>query len=276
MHQKRFLSFIKQSFQGAVWIFLISMCFAGGILLTIALLRESNGEVRRGDCAPEDFIHSLNLIAPMQLGISHWDIGDSARYQHRQRRATTDDTFNREIGFQIIGELERLGSRGYWLKKTGLSYHQKETIPMDLYHWVTVEDLRITSPDRCFEDPLNYFPSRFMTCNQADLSLARLVELGITEIETKAGIFECIHYFAELGWNNKTLEIWVSPAIPPLGIVRAESKTDILELISFGQETEISIPRLIKPIIDGISTLSAGCNSCHGYDDCHEMFFPPR
>ena len=276
MPQNRFLFIIKQSFQGSGWVFLISACLAGVILLTIAVLRESKGEVRRRDCSHEGFIHSLNLIAPKQLGISHWRIGDFARYRHRRKQAATNDTLEREIGFHIIGELEKRGSHGYWLKKTGLSYHQKETIPMDLYHWVTVHDLRITSQDQCFEDPLNYFPSRFVDCDQTDLPHAKLVKQGKTEIETEAGTFECIHYRAELEWKDKSLEIWASSAIPPLGIVRVESETEILELISFGQKTEITLPRLIQPVIEGVSTLRDGCTSCHEFDNCHKMFYPPK
>ena len=276
MYQNRFLSFIKQSFQGSAWVFLISMCLAGVILLIVAALRESNGEVRGRGCDSEGFMHSLNLIAPLQLGIDHWEIGDFARYRHREKQSEIRDEFDQEIGFHIIGELEKLGSHGYWLKKTGFPFHQKETIPMDLYHWVTVHDLRITSKNLNYEDPLNYFPSRFTSCDQTDIPLAKLIELGKAEIQTEAGTFECVHYRAELESNDKFLEIWAFPAIRPLGIVRAESESEILELIAFGQETEITIPRLIKPVIEGISTLKDGCTSCHGYDNCHKMFFPPR
>lgn len=276
MYQNRFLSFIKHSFQGSAWILLISVSLAGVILLVVSLLRESGGEVRRSGCASEGFIHSLNLIAPLQLGINQWGIGDFARYRHSEKQSPIPNEFDREIGFHIIGELEKSGSHRYWLKKSGLRFHQKETIPMDLYHWVTVHDLRMTSENLNYEDPLNYFPSRFTSCDQTRTPLAKLIELGKADIQTEAGTFECVHYRAELKWDDTSLEIWASPAVRPLGIVRAESETEVLELIAFGQQTEITIPKLIKPIIEGISTLKDGCTSCHGYDNCHEMFFPPK
>lgn len=276
MYQNRFLFFIKQSFQGFVWTVFISICLTFIVLVIVALSRESPEEIRLIRCSREGFIYDLHLIAPVQLGISRWQIGDSARYRYRRKQSGIGDKSEREIGFHIIGELEKSGSHGYWLKKTGFPFHQKETIPVDLYHWVTVHDLRITSKNVSYEDPLNYFPSRFTNCDQTDVPLAKLIELGKTEIETEAGTFECVHYLAELGWGDKTLEIWAAPDIPPLGIVRVESESESLELIAFGQETQITIPRLIKPVIEGISTLMNGCTSCHGYDDCHEMFFPPK
>ena len=58
----------------------------------------------------------------------------------------------------------------------------------------------------------------------------------------------------------------------PLGIVRTCSETEMLNLISFGRNTDITVPSAFQPVIDSISTLRDGCRSCYrkGY---HKMFF---
>ena len=229
-------------------------------------------------CSNEDLVFQLNLIAPTQLGIDSWQIGDYARYRRQGKRSESNesnDKFQEEVSFHVVGELEKSGSHGYWLKKTGFHITQPD-LPTDIYRWVTVQDLRITSKNIGFEDPLNYLPLRIDICEQTDIPLANLIKLGKEAIETEVGTFECVHYRVELGENGESLEIWSSAAIPPLGIVRLRSQTDVLELISFGKDTDITVPRLIQPLLEGISTLAYGCNSCHGYDNCHEMFFPPR
>ncbi|MYB92494.1 DUF3108 domain-containing protein [Candidatus Poribacteria bacterium] len=226
-------------------------------------------------CQSHNFIFNLNLIAPPQLGVRHWEIGDYARYRHRRKRSVHYDKLDREIGYHIIGALEISGDQGYWLKQTGFYYFR--TIPRDIYRWVKLHDLRTTRGGMDYEYLQNYIPFRVEFCEQSDVPFAKLLKLGEERIETEAGTFECIHYRAELTeLNREVLEIWVSPAISPLGIVRAQSENDILELISFGQNKEITIPKLIQPVIEGISTLDYGCNSCHGYETCHESIFPPR
>ena len=226
-------------------------------------------------CGSQDFISNLNLISPPQLGVRRWQIGDYALYRHRRKQSENYDKLEREVGFHVIGELERSGDQGYWLKQTG--FHSFRTIPRDIYRWVKSHDLRTTQEGMNYEYLQNYIPSRVELCEQSDIPFAELLKLTTEKVETEAGMFECIHYRAVLPEpNREALEIWVSSAIPPLGIVRAQSGNDILELISFGQNTEVTVPKLLQPVIEGISTLDYGCNSCHGYETCHESIFPPR
>ena len=278
MHQNRFFFFTRQSFQSFVWILLVSICLTVVILIIIVPSDESMDRIKLKYCSREGFIYDLNLISPRRLGVNEWQVGDYAHYQYRRKQSPDSDQllFDQEVGFHIVGELEKPDSHGYWLKKTGFTFSQVQTIPLDFYQLVTVDDLRITPENPAYEDPLNYFPSRFTECEQTNVSLAKLVKLGDEKIKTRAGTFDCIHYRAELEWHDNFLEIWVSAAIPPLGIVRAHSPTEVLELISFGQDTEVTASRLIQPVLEGISTLNHGCNSCHGHDNCHEMFFPPK
>ena len=187
----------------------------------------------------------------------------------------TGDAFDRQVGFHIIAALEKSGSHGYWMRKTG--FDPDRNIPRDIYRYVTVDDLRITAEYPKYQYTRNYFPILHDFCEQGTTPLAKLVKLGEGDIETEAGTFECIHYRAELGadHDHRSLEIWTSPAISPLGIVRARSEVESLDLISFGQDPEVSVPRLFQPVVEGVSKLDHGCSSCHG-KGCHTMFFPPK
>ena len=251
MRQSGFLYFIQQCFQGFTRTVLISICLAVTVLLAVILLTERKEKTR--DCSNEGLIYELNLIAPIQLDVNSWQIGDYASYRHWRKESSTSDgsLFDREVGFHVIGDLEDAGSHGYWLKKTG--FPTSRTGSMDIYRWVTVHDLRITQKNRRYDFPRNHSPIRFTRCDQTSIPLAKLVKLGEEKIETEAGTFECIHYRAELRPNRNSLEIWASAAAPPLGIVRVRSQTTILELMSFGQETEIKVPKLIQPLIESFS-----------------------
>lgn len=271
MRRSNFLFFIQQSFRDLGQIFFISISLAAVILFVIVLLRQPGAKIEV--CDSENFIYNLNLIAPSQLGVSSWQIGDYARYRHQKDQTSDTDKFDREVGFHIISELNRSGSQGYWMRKTGFSYYK--SVPEDFYRYVMVNDLRITPKNSRYELLENYVPFIFDYCNQTDVPLAKLINLGKAEIQTQAGTFECIHYRAELR-AGKSIEIWGSALVPPLGIVRLHSETDTLELVSYGNDTEITIPKSIQPVIEGISTLEHGCTSCHPPGNCHESIFPPK
>ena len=274
MHQNRILYFIQRSFRDLKGTFLVSTCLAAVILLVLVLLREQETQIV--DCTQESIAYELNLIAPAQLGINEWNIGDYAHYRHRRKESPTSKNllFDREVGFQIIGKLNTSDSHGYWMKKTGFFYFR--SIPEEVYCYLTLNDMRITQQNRIYKFTQNYFPFRLKFCDQSATPLAKLTELSEETIETEAGIFQCTHYQVELGSNRNYMEIWASSSLPPLGIVRAQSQTDILELKSFGREREVVIPEMMQPVIAGVSALDYGCNSCHGYDNCHEMFSPPK
>lgn len=273
MDQDRILSFIRQSFQGFGWTVLISLCLAIVSFLIILLLREPIAA--DGVCRRTALTYSLNFIAPVRLGVKTWEIGDYAHYRHRYRSSRTDDRFDREVSFHIMAALEKSGYHGYWMRKTG--FEPDRNIPTDIYRYVTVQDLRITPRNPKYLFTRNYFPILHESCEQGTSPLAILTKLGEVEIETEAGRFECIHYKAKLGpvHNHKVLEIWALPTVAPLGIVRARTETETLDLIAYGHNPNTGVPSLFQPVIDGISTLESGCNSCHG-ESCHEMFFPPK
>ena len=287
MRRNGFIEFGRRNLKGWLISLFISAIFAFVILLVITPKEKDIVKPPLASRAGE-LRYTLHLIAPMQLGVEYWQIGDYAKYQYSQGLSQqqplstlsapdTEDGPNfstKTLTFHIIDELSTADSRQYWLKITGMFSFRN--IPVDIYQLGNPVDMRITPENRRYKFLQNYFPSKVEYLNQSAFPTAQLVKLGYDEIETKAGRFKCIRYQVDLGPKLPPQEIWVNPKVRPLGIVRAKSQDEIMELTAFGQETAITIPKLIQPVIQGISILDHGCNSCHGYDNCHESIYPPK
>ncbi|MDE0322448.1 MAG: hypothetical protein OXN27_00870 [Candidatus Poribacteria bacterium] len=217
--------------------------------------------------------YDLNLVASAQLGIQQWQIGDYARYRKTDlvsREVPSAPVF---VDFHVIGELEESDVHRHWIKITG--FRSFRHIPTASYRLVTVSDLRITPLNRTYNFTRNYVPQLVRT-NQSYTPQAKLMEIGPESIQTEAGTFECILYHAVLSDDETILKVWASSKVRPLGIVRVASETEMMELVSFGEKTDITIPTLIEPVIQGISKLEGSCTSCHESESCHERIFPPK
>lgn len=228
----------------------------------------------------DPFTPVLNLITPSELGVTQWQIGDYAEYQYHQYESefpsfqlSTADA-DKSVGFHIIGGLEAFPSYHYWMKTTGMLFFRH--LPGDIYQLVRPNDMRITSENRRYQLLENYIPTKEVYQDPNSFPIPKLVELGPTKIQTQAGYFECIHYRVELGPDFPTHEIWTNSKIRPWGIVRMQSENEVLELVSYGQNMDVTVPKLIQPLIEGISKLGAGCTSCHEAENCHESIFPPK
>ena len=160
------------------------------------------------------------------------------------------------------------------MKITGLLFFRE--VPGDIYQLVRPNDMRITAENRRYRFLQNYVPGKEGFYDPSSHPVVKLVELGQEQIETDAGRFLCIHYRVTLGPEFPTLEIWANAEVQPFGIVRMQSQNEILELISFGKNTDITVPKLFQPVIQGTSKLNYGCSSCHGSDNFHESIFPPK
>ena len=278
--------FIRQSFQGWELSLLISVCVAGFILVGIFVFgKDSVKEIGSKENPKDNMAYILNLIPPAQLGIAQWQIGDYATYRYRRRStpgAVLERYFgpdvmkerwsSRDVNFHIIAELTKSEQRHHWMRITGLSFYRN--IPKDIYRLVSHSDLRITPDTPRYDFVRNYIPKRFNVYQQVATPMATLVKPEEVSLETPAGKFECIHYRVKVGANLTPVEIWTNPNILPLGIVRVSTPNEVLELASYGRDTEFNIPELIHPVIEGISTLERGCSSCHG-SPCHIFISPP-
>ena len=287
MRQNRFVGF-RQHLKSWGISFLISLCLL--IIFFIGIAPKEPPRLKKAQSLsdPNAFRQILsrvkpvlNLIAPEQLGVKHWQIGDYAQYQYHRYQGQPPPSSplspadaEKTVTFQIVGDLKTPTSRRYWMKTTGLLFFRH--IPSDLYQLVHPNDIRMTAENRGYRFTKNYIPSKEAYGDPSHLPVVEYVKLGKATIETQAGHFECIHYRVELGPDFPTHEIWANAAVRPLGIVRVRSQNEVLELISFGQNRNITVPKLFQPVLQGISTLNHGCTSCHGSDNCHESISPPK
>lgn len=286
-NRERLKDRIRENLRGSVVSLLISVCLAGVILASIFVLRQlSDKTVGAKACPTDNIADALNLIAPTQLGIAQWQIGDYATYQYSSKLTTPlaiikkhfgpdgikSRLSSRDVKFHIIAELNTSGEKRHWLRVTGLDFYRR--IPKALYRLVMPNDLRITPEAPMFNFVKDYIPIRTMNCNQASTPLATLVKLDEVALQTPAGRFDCVRYRVEFSTDATPIEIWANSKILPLGIVRVSTPKEVLELTAYGQDTDIQIPELIQPVIEGISTLKKGCSSCHG-TPCHEFISPP-
>ena len=189
----------------------------------------------------------------------------------------------RDVVFRVVGKLEpsHALSRAhgldtedrFWLQASGLRSFRN--IPKEVFHLAKPNDLRIISPKLSFELQSGYIPLEKTMFEQFSTPpFAKLTRLGRERIETPAGGFDCERYQIEIG--EKELQVWVNPKIYPLGIVRITSVDEKMELVSFGYQDEVTLPQMIEPLIQGISTLGQGCSSCHASEhECHTRVFPP-
>lgn len=287
MRQNRFIAFERRHLKGWGISLLISLCMTY-VFFVITTPKEKD-QKQRTVIPPyhAELKYSLHLISPAQLGINQWQIGDYAQYEYRKPvykppssdiseayPEKTTHLSSTTVAFHIIEKLTTSQIRRYWLKITGLLSFRD--VPGDIYQLGYPNDIRPTMENRRYGFLQNYVPSKFSHHNLDDIPLAKLVKLGHDEIETQAGRFKCIRYRVDIGTNFPPQEIWVNTKVRPLGIVRMQSQNEILELISFGQNTDVPVPKLFQPVIQGISILDRGCTSCHGSNNCHESIFPPK
>ena len=78
--------------------------------------------------------------------------------------------------------------------------------------------------------------------------------LGEENIKTSIGILKCQHYFVQLhppdGSPEPLLELWANGSIPPLGIVRARWRDEVLELVEIRTQPS-DIPEMLSKTIKG-------------------------
>ena len=259
------------------WSSIISLCLSLVIstsILSVIIFRDRG--THPSPSPPPDptgwFDYDLNVVAPARLGIEQWKIGDYARY--RKITLVGDDAPSAPafVDFHIIGELEESDAHRHWMKITGFRFFRH--IPTETYRLVTASDLRMTPLNRTYNLTSGYVPQLEITGQPSPQ--AKLIEIGPESIQTEAGTFECILYHAVLSDEKTVLKVWATSKVRPLGIVRVTSENETMELVSFGEKTDITIPTLLEPVIQGISRLESSCTSCHEVESCHERIFPPK
>jgi len=268
---------ITRLFSGWTGMVAISAVMATGIVALLGPRNSSSTDRTRPEphTVNRGFPRDLDLLCPAKLGLSGWAVGDFAAYRHvlwdstpQGKRSVTND-----VRLHLIGTLTEGGVERFWMKETGFAVDR--WIPKDIFRLVTLTNIQISYENRYYDYVQNYFPVNATSYRTAPIRQVAFKTLGNEIITTEAGRFDCVHYRVG-GEGSFQLDVWMNPTIKPLGVARARSPKESLELHSFGNDRSINNPKLIIPVLNGTSRLELGCTSCHGAKDCHEAIFPPK
>lgn len=220
------------------------------------------------------------LLQPELFGVTSWNVGDVARYDFQDNRRKE----RRPIQFGIVGKLEKdhaVSTRleipaedMYWLQVSGFKNFRE--LHTDILHLSSKADLRIKRSSTSLLTQVGYIPLHNSAFDDLPLPpFPVLKQVGDETIETAAGKIPCKKFDVTVG--DTLIKVWANGNIPPLGIVRIENKDQRLDLVSYASNEKIAVQEVYAPILDGRSTISVGCESCHvSYRRCHEPVFPPR
>ena len=214
----------------------------------------------------------LLFIAPEQLGIYTWNVGDSAVYQLKTNIGP------KQISFHISAQDGVKTSNEFWLTTKGLSQDQETNI--DVWRLLSPKSIRPGSEKSGFIFANNGLP--FSLPQRPIPPYPVILEYIDDEyIETAVGTFKCRHYFCLLqapdGYKAPLLEVWTNPNVLPMGIVRARWRDQILELVEMRNRPEPTIPEMLSRTMAatrhgnfqgiGISQhRTSVCTQCHVVD----------
>lgn len=220
------------------------------------------------------------LLQPELFGVTSWNVGDVARYDFQDDR----NKDRRQIQFGIVGKLEpehavssRLGipAEGkYWLQVGG--FKSFRNLHTDILHLSSRADLRVRESSTSLVTQVGYIPLHNSAYDDFPIPpFPKLTQVGEEIIETAAGKLACKKFEVAIGAT--VVKVWANGDVPPMGIVRMENEDQRLELVSYGTKEKIEVQETYWPILDGRSTISIGCESCHvTYRRCHEPVYPPK
>ena len=197
------------------------------------------------------------FIAPEQLKIQDWQVGEHAVYRLQTNRAC------QEISFSIEARDGENDNR-FWLKTDGLLKFKKKNI--ELWRLLDHTNLRPGTEQRSFyflQDaiPFPFPPLKF----PADPIV--IEKLGNETIVTSMGTFDCEHVLAYIrspdGELDPLLEMWTHPAARPLGLVRARWQDGFMDLVEVQTTPVPEIPNVLLAEFDRNTPLDGSCSQCH-------------
>lgn len=206
------------------------------------------------------------FISPKQLGVHAWDLGDYAAYQLRTK------TRQKQISFHVAAQ-EAPPSRQHWVRTKGLV--SLNGVDIEIWRLLNVQSLRPGSEkaEVLFANGSIPFPLRQ---RRAPVSPVSLEHVGEEAVDTAIGTFTCQHYFVQLqapdGTTAPLLELWATPAVPPLGIVRARWRDEVLELVQTQTLPPPELPEMLSKTINtrkgddneaNAEPLASVCAQCH-------------
>lgn len=199
----------------------------------------------------------LLLIAPEQVDIKNWQVGDTSVY-HLQT-----NTESKQIAFQVATQDTR-GRDLFWLKTTGL--FQIKDVDIEFWRLLDETNLRTGSERRNFYFPQDAipFPAPLRKFPPAPVVLEKQ---GAAVIITPMGSIKCEHVFAYVrspdGEIEPLLELWVNPSVRPLGIVRARWQDASLDLVQSDTNRGLDLPPILFKAFNQDTHLEGSCTQCH-------------
>jgi hypothetical protein len=218
----------------------------------------------------------LTALQPGVLGIRRWNIGDFAVYRYIALQTLTEKTTNlmRDVRFQIVGEITDSAVQRFWLAVTGLE-RESDELPKDLFRLVTHHDLAVSENNPCYEYIHGYIPANVTRRRTISNFAPNLRAIGAEQINTTIGNLFVTHYRHD-GSLRTSFEVWIATNVAPLGVVKFRSPFEELDLLETGNTTNLAIPRLLMPVLPGVSRSNVGCTSCHAERSGHESIDPLR
>lgn len=197
------------------------------------------------------------LIAPEQVKVKNWQVGDSAVYRLRT------NTENKQVSFHVAAQDSNSSNR-FWLKTTGLS--QFNGVDIEFWRLLESTNLRPGGETRGFHycrDAIP-FPLRLLKFPSYPIVLEKLENQALV---TPIGRIECEHAFAYIrspdGELEPLLELWTNPSVRPLGIVRARWQEGSLDLVQTDANRVQEMPPVLLAEFDRNTPTDGSCTRCH-------------
>lgn len=215
-------------------------------------------------------------LNPSVLGIRQWNIGDFAAYRYTALPTLTDRATNliREIRFQIVGEITHSAAKRFWLAVTGLE-RESDELPKDLFRLVTHHDLAVSENNPCYEYVHGYIPANVTRRRTITNFAPNFRAIAAEQTNTAIGNLFVTHYRND-GSLQTSFEVWIATNVAPLGVVKFRSPFEELDLVETGNTTNFAIPRLLVPVLPGVSKSNLGCTSCHAERNYHASTYPTK
>lgn len=229
----------------------------------------------------------LECVAPADLGIAGFEVGRYCDYEwcDRSKRPDLIGANPRVVRIEVLRELRPDDARSkafgvphdgmHWLRLRGARTFRGQ--PMDVYRLVAPATLHASMATPAFVVQEGYFPIEHSYGARSPEPGTALVDVGEELLHTVLGEVRCRKFEVRTkqGTGDWLADVWTSSSVAPLGVVRARTLDESMEVTALGQAPVEALPASIAPLVDGRSTLAHACDSCHG-TSCQQLVFPPR
>jgi len=159
-----------------------------------------------------------------------------------------------QIEFAVVGKEDVQGKEGYWLEFTAQS--ERGGVVSKTLIVVDGDDTHIARMvvQPAGQSPIE-LPAQMMAMQHKNPQPADIrkyaKDLGKETITTPAGTFACEH----MQMNDGKADVWVSPQVPPYGLVKSVSKENgtmmLVKVETNAQDKITGTPRMINPMAMG-------------------------